>query len=159
MFWYCLCPCSLHQLFSWSVFTFILYFSVCPKFKKKNPRPNHRLFIGCLLAKSCLTLRDPMDCVPRQAPLSMGLSRQGHWGGLPFPPPGHPPLPGMEPEALALAGGSLWLSHEGSWFQAFLQGKCEGSCRETNFRFWWFESQKVFIRYLSQPVIPFILFL
>ena len=26
--------------------------------------------------------------VARQAPLSMGFSRQEYWGGLPFPPPG-----------------------------------------------------------------------
>ena len=34
--------------------------------------------------------------VARQAPLSMGFSRQEYWSGLPFPPPGDPPDPGME---------------------------------------------------------------
>ena len=29
--------------------------------------------------------------VARQAPLSMGFSRQEHWSGLPFPPPGTVP--------------------------------------------------------------------
>ena len=29
--------------------------------------------------------------VARQAPLSMGFSRQEYWSGLPFPPPGHLP--------------------------------------------------------------------
>ena len=38
----------------------------------------------CLLIKLCLTLVAPWT-VSRQAPLSMGSSRQGHWGGLPFP--------------------------------------------------------------------------
>ena len=33
----------------------------------------------------------------RQAPLSMGLSRQEYWSGLPFPPPGDRPNPGIEP--------------------------------------------------------------
>ena len=29
-------------------------------------------------------------CVtPETAPLSLGFSRQGHWSGLPFPPPMH----------------------------------------------------------------------
>ena len=45
--------------------------------------------------------------VVRQAPLSMGFSRQGYWSGLPFPPPGDLPNPGIEPESLvspALAG-------------------------------------------------------
>ena len=31
--------------------------------------------------------------VARQAPLSMGFSRQEHWSGLPFPPPGDLPDP------------------------------------------------------------------
>ena len=43
----------------------------------------------------------------RQAPLAMGFPRQGYWGGLPCPSPGHLPDPGMEPVSLkssALAG-------------------------------------------------------
>ena len=46
--------------------------------------------------------------VARQAPLSMGFSRQEYWSGLPCPPPGDLPHPGIEPESLtspALAGG------------------------------------------------------
>ena len=35
--------------------------------------------------------------VARQAPLSVGFSRQEHWSGLPFPPPEDLPHPGMEP--------------------------------------------------------------
>ena len=34
--------------------------------------------------------------VARQAPLTMGFSRQEYWSGLPFPPPGDLPDPGME---------------------------------------------------------------
>ena len=33
----------------------------------------------------------------RQAPLSMGFSRQEDWSRLPFPPPGALPDPGIEP--------------------------------------------------------------
>ena len=33
----------------------------------------------------------------RQAPLSMGFSRQEYWSGLPCPPPGDLPDPGIEP--------------------------------------------------------------
>ena len=40
-----------------------------------------------------------------QAPLSMGLSRQEYWSGLPFSPPGDLPDPGIEPTSPALAGG------------------------------------------------------
>ena len=32
-----------------------------------------------------------------QTPLSMGFSRQEYWSGLPFPPPGDLPKPGIEP--------------------------------------------------------------
>ena len=37
-----------------------------------------------------------------QAPLS--LERQEYWSGLPFPPPGDLPYPGIEPMSPALAG-------------------------------------------------------
>ena len=39
-----------------------------------------------------------------QAPLSMEFSRQEYGSGLPFPPPGDLPDPGMEPTSLALVG-------------------------------------------------------
>ena len=40
-----------------------------------------------------------------QAPLSLGFSRQEHWNGLLFPPPGDLPNPGIKPTCPALAGG------------------------------------------------------
>ena len=52
-----------------------------------------------------------------QAPLSMGFSRQEHWSGLPCPPPGDLPDPGIKPASLAapaLPVNSLLLSHQGS---------------------------------------------
>ena len=39
--------------------------------------------------------------VARQAPLSMGFSRQEYWSQQPFPPPGDLPKPGMEPRSPA----------------------------------------------------------
>ena len=56
--------------------------------------------------QSCLTLCDSMD-LARQAPLSMGFSRQEYWSGLPCPPPDLPDS-GTEPSSFkppALAGG------------------------------------------------------
>ena len=52
--------------------------------------------------------------VARQAPLSMGFSRQEYWGGLPFPPLGDLPDPGTEPRSLALAGRffTIWAKRE-----------------------------------------------
>ena len=38
-----------------------------------------------------------------QAPLSMEFSRQAYWSELPFPIPGDPPDPGIEPASPALA--------------------------------------------------------
>ena len=61
---------------------------------------------GGVVAKSCLTLCDPMDCSP-QAPLSMGVSRQEYLSGLPFPPPGDHPDPGIEAWSPALQVDSL----------------------------------------------------
>ena len=40
-------------------------------------------------------------CSP-QAPLPMGVSRQEYWRGVPFPPPGDLPDPGIEPVSPAL---------------------------------------------------------
>ena len=37
---------------------------------------------GALVAKSCLTLYNPMDCIAHQAPLSMGFLRRADWSGL-----------------------------------------------------------------------------
>ena len=45
--------------------------------------------------------------VPHQAPLSMEISRQEHWSGMPFPSPGDLTNPGIKPMSLvsaALAG-------------------------------------------------------
>ena len=43
--------------------------------------------------------------VARQAPLSMGFSRQEYWSGLPFLLPGDLPHPGIKPTSPALADG------------------------------------------------------
>ena len=43
----------------------------------------------------------------RQAPLSMGFSRQEYWSGLPFPSLGDLPNPGTEPRSPAFQADSL----------------------------------------------------
>ena len=45
--------------------------------------------------------------VIHQAPLSMGFCRPEYWSGLPFPPPGDLPDPGIKPRSLALQVDSL----------------------------------------------------
>ena len=57
----------------------------------------------CSVTKSCLSLSDPT-----QAPLSLGFSEQEYRSGLPFPPPGDLPSPGIEPTFSALAGWNLY---------------------------------------------------
>ena len=58
------------------------------------------------VAQSCSTRCDPYSCgtVARQAPPSMGFSRQEYWSGLPFPSPGDLPDQGIKPNPPALAG-------------------------------------------------------
>ena len=45
--------------------------------------------------------------VARQAPPSMGFSRQEYWSGLPFPSPGDLPDPGIEPGSPAFQADTL----------------------------------------------------
>ena len=56
---------------------------------------------ACLLSRfSPVQLFATLWTAARQAPLSMGFSRQEHWSGLPRPPPGDLPDPGTEPASL-----------------------------------------------------------
>ena len=66
-----------------------------------------------LVAQSYPTLQD-LWTVARKAPLSMGLSRQEHWSGLPFPSPEDLPDPGIKPRSAALQAGSLLFELQGS---------------------------------------------
>ena len=55
-----------------------------------------------------------------QAPPVQGFSRQGYWRGLPFPPPGDLPDPGIKPASLmspALAGG--FFTTQATWEAPF----------------------------------------
>ena len=61
----------------------------------------------CVQSLSRVQLSATPRTVARQAPLSMGLSRQGYWNGLPFPPSGDLPNPGIEPGSPELQVDSL----------------------------------------------------
>ena len=55
----------------------------------------------------CVQFFATLWTVTHQTPLSMGFSRQEYWSGLPCPPPGDLPDPGVEATSLmspALAG-------------------------------------------------------
>ena len=60
----------------------------------------------------CVLMR-PTVCCPTGSSVR-GFSRQEHWSGLPFPPPGDVPNPGIEPASPALRSDSLPLSYWGS---------------------------------------------
>ena len=64
-------------------------------------------------AQSCLIPKT----AAHQASLSMGFSMQEYWNGLPFPPPGDLPNPGIEPTypvSSSLQADILLLTHLGS---------------------------------------------
>ena len=53
--------------------------------------------------------------VAHQTPLSLGFSSQECWSGLPSPPPGNLPDPGIEPGVSCIAGGffTIWTPRVG----------------------------------------------
>ena len=53
----------------------------------------------CLLSQAHVTLFEALDC-STPASLSMGFSRQEYMSGLPGPPPGDHPNPGIKPMSL-----------------------------------------------------------
>ena len=67
----------------------------------------------CLIPKLCLILFNPWT-VACQAPLSMRLSRQEQWSGLPFPFPEDLPIWGLNLHLLHRQADSLSMSHRGS---------------------------------------------
>ena len=60
-----------------------------------------------LVTQSCLTLCDPIWTVTHQTPLSIELSRQEYWSGLPFSSPGDLPNLRIEPRSPTLQADSL----------------------------------------------------
>ena len=66
--------------------------------------------MGMCVCVSCSVMSDSfvtLWTVARQAPLSMGFSKQGHWSGLPFPSPRDLPDPGVKPKPPALQADSF----------------------------------------------------
>ena len=49
-----------------------------------------------LHAQLCPTFCSPMDCILPGSSVH-GFSWQEYWSGLPYPPPGDPPHPGIKP--------------------------------------------------------------
>ena len=72
--------------------------------KKKKKLVNTDVEHICVCMLSCIQLLVTPWTVAHQTPLSVGFSRQEYWSGLPFPPPGDLPNPGITPKSPALAG-------------------------------------------------------
>ena len=68
---------------------------------------------ACGQPLSCVPLCDPTECSP-PGPSVHGFSGQEYWSGLPRPPPGDLPNPGIEPGSPALQEDSLPSEHQGS---------------------------------------------
>ena len=80
--------------------------------------PDKSLVVPAILGSLTVMVCDSVNCsvvsdsvtpwtVACQAPLSIRFPRQEYWSGLPCPPPGNLPNPGMEPRSLALQVDSL----------------------------------------------------
>ena len=85
-----------------------------------------RLHLFCVCVQSCLTAT--LRTVVRQTSLSIGCSRPKYWSGLPFPPPGDLPDPGIKPTSLCL------LHWQVDFFTTEPPGKPIYHSREKNFR-------------------------
>ena len=76
---------------------------------------------------SCSTvsnsLCDPTDYIVHQTSLSLELSSQEYWIGLPFPSPGDIPNPGIEPRVSRTAGRcfTIWGFLGLPWLLSFLR--------------------------------------
>ena len=69
------------------------------------PETSTALLTGYVLLPRCFSrvgLFVALWTVAHQAPLSMGFSRQEDWSGLPCPPPGELPEPGIQTVSTAL---------------------------------------------------------
>ena len=69
------------------------------------------LTVKVLVAHSCPTLWDPMDCSPPGSSVH-GFPRPEYWGGLPLPSLGDLPNPGIEPGLLHCRQILYHLSHQ-----------------------------------------------
>ena len=92
-----------------------LYFSIIIS-NTNTPIPSHRGHEGniyiyfiyiCAWALSCSVMSDSAMpwTVAHQLPMSVGFSWQEYCSGLPFPPPGDLPDPGIKPASPTLVGG------------------------------------------------------
>ena len=73
---------------------------------ESKPSISYGAVCRAVLSRSVVSNSSTRWTVARQAPLS-GFSRQEHWSGLPCPPQGDLPNPGLEPRSPTLQEDSL----------------------------------------------------
>ena len=61
----------------------------------------------CLVAQMGPLLCGPMECSPPGSSVHGIFSRQEHWSGVPFPPPGDLPNPGINPRIMSFVSPAL----------------------------------------------------
>ena len=84
------------------LYTFTLHNVICQLYLNKNKFKKYiNLDVGVLNRFSRVWLFETPWTVLHQGPLSMGFSKQEYWSGLPCPPLGDLPKPGIEPGSLA----------------------------------------------------------
>ena len=75
--------------------------------------------LDCCCLVSCSVMSDSFATpwtIALQTPLSMGFSRQEYWSGLPCPPPGDLPNPGLEVMSLTSpALGGRFFTTSATW--------------------------------------------
>ena len=66
-----------------------------------------KMSVCCVLSRSVASDSVTLCTAAGQAPLSMGSPGQEHWSGLPAPPPGALPGPGIKPivSCMSCTGG------------------------------------------------------
>ena len=70
----------------------------------------------------------------------MGFPRQDYWSGLPFPPPGDLPDPGIRPASHALQADSIQLSHQGTHMNSLFSplNNPDWQMEFFPYQLWWF---------------------
>ena len=90
----------------------------------------------CSVTKLCLTLCDPVDCNPPGFSVH-GILQQEYWSGLPFPPPGDLPNPGIKPASPAtpaLAGRCFTTTPPGKPYMMFKSQQINNDFKSTDER-------------------------
>ena len=73
---------------------------------RKHPSHTYACVLSCF--RGVRLFATPWT-IAHQAPLSMGFSRQEYWSGLPCPPPGDLPNPGIKPVSLTCTCTGRWV--------------------------------------------------